>query len=379
MKTPYGFYLYNNTQYKIREDALDAALAAKDYSPDIQFDFHDDVFTKLNWMIEPEETINQLYKMRAQQIRDKYDYIILQFSGGADSNQILQTFLDNNIFIDEVRINYALAASNSFDLRQTPNRRDPLGLLYEYKLAALPRLKDLARRSPKTKIEVVDLEPDIKRMYGGGFTIDGIIQSPVWFHRIRVLSQIESIDRTHEQTVGVIYGAEKPNMLLAEHGLLFFYFSDIGRTGAGRELPNDRQHSVLFYWDPDFPLIPIKQSHIIRRALSHIQKFYDAAAKKYWKVRETDIVKALLYPSFDKTIYQKIKEDERVDNTIIHTLFGSKAKDEIQEQSDFVINKYVRLNIPKGKMGSLIFRSRPYYIGRVSRPDINLSIMTEGR
>jgi len=48
------------------------------------------------------ESLDFLYALRARQLREKYDYLVLYFSGGADSTNILKTFIDNNIFLDEI-------------------------------------------------------------------------------------------------------------------------------------------------------------------------------------------------------------------------------------------------------------------------------------
>ena len=57
------------------------------------WDFNEAVFSSYDWTVEPEENILELYRQRAQQLRDKYDYIILIYSGGADSETILQSFI----------------------------------------------------------------------------------------------------------------------------------------------------------------------------------------------------------------------------------------------------------------------------------------------
>jgi hypothetical protein len=56
----------------------------------------------IDWTVEPLETFKDLCKEYAQYIRDNYDYVILYYSGGSDSTTILNTFLDNNIKIDEI-------------------------------------------------------------------------------------------------------------------------------------------------------------------------------------------------------------------------------------------------------------------------------------
>ncbi len=57
---------------------------------------------RAQWITEPSESLSFLYKKRAQQIRDSYDYIVMYFSGGSDSITMLNAFIKNNINIDEV-------------------------------------------------------------------------------------------------------------------------------------------------------------------------------------------------------------------------------------------------------------------------------------
>ena len=62
------------------------------------------MFSKCDWTTEPEPGVplSEYYRRRAQQIRDKYDYVVLLYSGGPDSNNILHAFVHNGIKIDEI-------------------------------------------------------------------------------------------------------------------------------------------------------------------------------------------------------------------------------------------------------------------------------------
>jgi len=62
----------------------------------------DPKFDKAAWHIEPTQTISELHHQRANQIRQSYDYVVLYFSGGADSITVLNSFVNNNIPIDEL-------------------------------------------------------------------------------------------------------------------------------------------------------------------------------------------------------------------------------------------------------------------------------------
>jgi hypothetical protein len=46
---------------------------------------------------------------KAMQLRDQYDYLILAYSGGADSDNILKVFQQNKIHLDEVWCDWPLS------------------------------------------------------------------------------------------------------------------------------------------------------------------------------------------------------------------------------------------------------------------------------
>jgi hypothetical protein len=58
--------------------------------------------SQYDWTKEPEEDIYDLYTERAKQLRGKYDYLVLLYSGGIDSHTVLKSFLDNNIHLNEI-------------------------------------------------------------------------------------------------------------------------------------------------------------------------------------------------------------------------------------------------------------------------------------
>ena len=66
------------------------------------WDFNEAVYRSRDWTVEPSVDLSELYRRRAQQLRDKYDYLVLWYSSGADSDNVLRSFLDNDILIDEV-------------------------------------------------------------------------------------------------------------------------------------------------------------------------------------------------------------------------------------------------------------------------------------
>ena len=95
-----AYWEYAGTRYKHKYQAIQAS--GKQFK-DIKFTmFTDDSFNKLDWTIEPAQSLKSLMLTRALQLRETYKYIKFFFSGGADSTTVLNVFLDNNIPIDEI-------------------------------------------------------------------------------------------------------------------------------------------------------------------------------------------------------------------------------------------------------------------------------------
>ena len=79
-----------------------AHFESQETKEQIYFYFNDSKFKNVDWYEEPTIDLYELYVRRAKQIREKYDYVCLYFSGGADSTAILKVFLDHNIKIDDI-------------------------------------------------------------------------------------------------------------------------------------------------------------------------------------------------------------------------------------------------------------------------------------
>jgi len=90
-------YLRNDITGKV----IDKKLQLLSLVDDKNLSFHS-IFETADWSTEPPDSLAELYKKRAAQIRSEYDYIVLYFSGGSDSITMLNAFMRNNIKVDEV-------------------------------------------------------------------------------------------------------------------------------------------------------------------------------------------------------------------------------------------------------------------------------------
>jgi hypothetical protein len=68
----------------------------------IEFVCHNELYDQMNWLQEPAESIDQLMDRHAFNLRNKYEKLVLLWSGGTDSHTIYNVFKRNNIHIDEI-------------------------------------------------------------------------------------------------------------------------------------------------------------------------------------------------------------------------------------------------------------------------------------
>jgi len=73
----------------------------------IKFIAFDETYDKINWLVEPTQSFEELMTAHALDLRNRYERIILSWSGGTDSHTIYNIFKKNNIHIDEIIIKTA--------------------------------------------------------------------------------------------------------------------------------------------------------------------------------------------------------------------------------------------------------------------------------
>ena len=59
-------------------------------------------YDNYNFVNEPEKDLTDLLLYEAQKVRAENNYLRLFYSGGADSHAVLNTFIQNNIHLDEI-------------------------------------------------------------------------------------------------------------------------------------------------------------------------------------------------------------------------------------------------------------------------------------
>jgi hypothetical protein len=386
-----GYYTYDNQIFLTREDALDRMLAKGDYAGNIQFYYNDHVFSTINWeKTIPFASISYLYKMRAQQLRDKYRYLILRYSGGSDSTQVLESFLKNGIFLDEIVVVHHQRAINRLD-RNMLMRDETLSEYMEYEMAVIPQLKRVKELSPNTKITLLDSSDNLVDQLGNKkYEYLGYNDEPrslrwvtggVGKNWAPLLIKHERQSVTKE-SVAIIRGLEKPVIDMSSDGKIFFLFSDStlnGQIGAFFQ-KNGAPYTIEdFYWSPDFPLIPVKQCHMIIDKLIKNEMLYND-----WRRIQNIVKNALLdpkiksapgfildrwyntiiYPDWDPNIFVGSKPTNiSPDIKLVETLgISHTAHDFYADYQAYKWKKYDKI-INKSNLNKTLF-SRLYYLGQ---------------
>ena len=230
-----------------------------------QWDFNDAVFSSYNWTKEPNESILELYRQRAQQLRDQYDHVVLFWSGGSDSQTALEAFLDNDIKLDEI------VAFGNYEA--TGDQTDFMNS--ELFLRILPQAKELQTLYPWMKFRVLDLS----QLQIDAFTVanqfDWIYQlnmmlTPNSFARDQIGNKVKDWADIVMQgkKLCLVWGVDKPRVF-HNNGRFELKFIDIidncvtVNSMAGKNHYTDE----LFFWSPSLPELVIKQAHLVKNWL----------------------------------------------------------------------------------------------------------------
>jgi hypothetical protein len=266
IKNDIGFYSVNDKNFS---NKFDAVLEAQLTNAEVEWNFFDDIFSKVNWTVEPELSLDQYYKVRAEQIRNEYDYVVVFCSGGADSTNVIKTFINNGIKVDEVVGIAPMSGLKNWNY-DSSNVAD-LNIISETKFALLPLLDELSTKH-NIKVTLYDFFEDMVNYSDEEWLFNscGNIVTALTSHFTK-FDSIPHINKIAEsgKKVALVYGTDKPIIKVTPSGDIFFVISDGGvnylNMPDSRALPNvDR---VLFYWTPSLPEMLVKQAHVVSKVV----------------------------------------------------------------------------------------------------------------
>jgi len=349
----HGYYLVGFKKFYNKTEAL---MYSTDTGFTVRWIFNDEVYRSYNWSNRIDRTIFELYRDRAKQLRERYDYLVLHYSGGQDSNNILHSFIDNNIHIDEIVIQVP-EPQRKYSIE---NKTDFSNYWAEIDFQAVPYLKKLENKLSKTKITFQDMSKTpinlfrkdnwMEHMLPGASYNVGVLSRAMGNYDIMGQSLAES-----NKTVCQILGIDKPLVYYDELDNSYHaFFSD--QTAyhippLDKNLQEIYEHNVTewFYWTPDMPEIVIKQCQLIKEACEtnhNIRELFKKTYKDEVGIFR-HVMQSIIYDEKHKPLFQT-KKPPMSAGEVLNTWFYQgddklilgHYKDGIKFLSDKITGKY---------------------------------------
>jgi len=313
MNTKYGCWIVGDKLFEKKAEAL--VYASKvNLSP--KYYYYNNVWKNLDRTLLGKIPLEQLYKERAQQLRDKYDYLILYFSGGADSTNILMTYLNNNIKIDEVRVKWPKALRDG--KHYTPNTQDRtiFNIWSEWDFVIKPFLDKLSVSHPEINITFVDQTETLTTK-----NVERAFETTNHARGGLLLNFGNSVITSKSSKVGHIFGFDKPTIALDDNNVVHMFFSDVTLNLLYSDAGYDPESKECFYWSPDMPILPMEMAY-------QVSQYYNVNKDKrrflytlvngevteqnhqFLKLKvqvQNNITKSVCYPNWDKNTFQAEK------------------------------------------------------------------------
>jgi len=261
-KDRFGFYLVNGFKTYSKVEALEIATAT---NHPVKWIFNDLEFSSHDWTKEPTESLPELYAARARQIRESYDHVVIFYSGGADSGNVVNSFVDNGVPFEEIA---------TYNYWKADPRKDTY-FHGEQTKVSYPRIKELQDRGIKflhRPIDLSDIAYDIftddywstnRAYYANGHW--GMTHLAKSYIRERV-DDYKKIIESGKKLV-FVWGSEKPRITYKQStDQYFFRFVDNIDNGISTRqllLSREEEHDELFYYNPNCAKLLCKQGHTI--------------------------------------------------------------------------------------------------------------------
>jgi hypothetical protein len=277
----YGCWIVNGRGFLRKFEAFKYASILK--TDEIFFYYHNHIWENFDRSLLGKIPLPDLYKQRAQQLRDRYSHLVLHFSGGSDSYNILHTFLKHKIKLDEIVVKWPKILSDKKFYTPNANDTSARNALSEWDYAIEPVLKRISNSNPEIKITIVDYAENLmsKKIIG---TMNKKLDHNNYFYSnytpavFFMSANIDKFDARYKpENTAHIFGIEKPVLSENSDGI-YFHFLDhamdmlIVNPELGTKEP--------FYWTADFPILPMEQAYQTALNVAIDKKFKNCLINK---------------------------------------------------------------------------------------------------
>lgn len=272
----------------------------------LEWHFNKAQYQAHDWKKEPTESLDELYRRRAQEIRDNYDYVVVFYSGGADSWCILDTFIKNNIKVDEIAHFYSYEGDH--------DKRSDFNIEIFY--TAIPYTQKIIEKNPGIHQRVIDLSGIIDKLY---------LRPDVKFdyiYNIKGMMSANSLARSYMREyiddykkiidsgkkVCFVWGTEKPRITRSSGNWQVQFLDLFSETNIRiQSLADIGYFDEWFFWSPTTAPLVAKQCHILKKVLDReptdsqwlTNVWYQSVPGKDGKFLRNDIYHSLIYPGWD--------------------------------------------------------------------------------
>ena len=305
-----GFYQVGNQNFANKIMALIESTRTK---LPITWNFHDDVWDKVSIRLAEKLDMRTLFCERAKQLREKYDYLALYYSGGSDSWTVLDSFIRAGVMVDELIVNWPVKATRGVGaiFSYKPNFTDlhPSNTLSEWDNFLEEDLKDIKNRFPKVIITISDwsesaanrLTEDSLMKTNSNFLISA---QQIISGNFRSDSEIKASD--FGLKTAYIYGTDRPS-LYRNKRICYMYFDD-RHTRVNVSLESFGSTVEYFYWTPDMPMLQISQARTVFNAFANkllpISIFINNASNREAIIKFQNAVRRVTRPDYDFSRFQ---------------------------------------------------------------------------
>jgi hypothetical protein len=313
-----GYYVVGWKKFYNKVEALK-------YSTQMGFEvrwvFNDAVYSKIDWTIPIPKTLKELYRDRAQQLRDSYDHIVLHYSGGQDSNNMLHSFIDNNIHLDQIIIQVPKPMLKHIKAKDDTDFSNHWA---EFEYQAIPYLKKHEHQLRNTTITVQDMSVATLDTFkhdnwteiiqpGASYNLGVISRAMCQFNDVEILKVSEKGKRSCQ-----LLGIDKPLVHYDGTG----YYCTFADQSAYHIEPRDYTLKDLFdisvteffYWTPDMPEIVVKQAQEIKAACESnilVQNLFNKTLKQEVGIFR-DVMQSIIYDPTHRPDFQTGKPGQNV-------------------------------------------------------------------
>ena len=190
-----------------------------------------------NFSIDPDMDWSNLLRQEAKYIRDTYTYIRIWYSGGSDSHLVLQSFADNNIFVDEIVCMKSGIGDADYEINQ-------------YAIEQIKKYNLI-----NTKVTIIDpTVNDYVEYYTKEWSKKDI---PEWNYHFRMIyhNKLSQDEHRKDKTINV-FGAEPPRLIHKNnHWYMYFLDADI----------EESYNKYNFFVEN--PILHAKQCHMLLKAI----------------------------------------------------------------------------------------------------------------